>query len=59
MMVDRSMVDYQSLNRFEIDELTVGEMKREAAHFTRFIPSVGFVGVVFGPPDTNSTICSP
>ena len=35
-------VDYQSLNRFEIDELTVGEMKREGPHFTRFIPSVGF-----------------
>ena len=40
-------VDFQSFNRFEIDELIVGEMKREPPHFTRFIPSVGFVGVIF------------
>ena len=51
-------VCYHSLNISEIDEFTVGKMKHETSHFTRFITSVSFVSVILGHMDTNSKICS-
>ena len=43
----------------KIDELAVCVVEGETSNLACFSICVGFVGIILGPPDTNSTMCSP
>ena len=50
---------YNMFDTIKIDELAVCVLEGETSNLACFFICVGLVGIIFGTPDTNSTMCSP